>query len=226
MAETTADVRRDIEMTRERMSQTIAQLENKINVMQVVRDHPWPAIGAAAAAGFLLSGSHADVKAAHAVGGTVAVTKSTGSRLGPMLDDLLGKVMLGVQDVLQQKADELVHDLRRALGAPEGSRPAQGGHTASGAMSHGMSGGGMASGASAGGSTGGATGAHGLADLSHASGPGTGSATGSSEPWAPTTPASGSSGAAYGGEQRTSGESGTGPAYGSSSGTGSLPRAD
>ena len=31
MAETTADVRRDIEMTRERMSNTLADLEKKLN---------------------------------------------------------------------------------------------------------------------------------------------------------------------------------------------------
>ena len=44
MAETTADVRRDIELTRERMSTTLQQLEQKLNVMQVVRDNPWPAL--------------------------------------------------------------------------------------------------------------------------------------------------------------------------------------
>ena len=62
MAETTADVRRDIELTRERMSDTILELERKFDVGQVVRDHPWPAIGLAAAAGFLLSGSRAAKK--------------------------------------------------------------------------------------------------------------------------------------------------------------------
>ena len=43
MAETTADVRRDIELTRERMSDTLTQLEQKLNLMQVVKEHPWPA---------------------------------------------------------------------------------------------------------------------------------------------------------------------------------------
>ena len=43
MVETTADVRRDIELTRERMSSTLAELERKLNVTEVVRDHPWPA---------------------------------------------------------------------------------------------------------------------------------------------------------------------------------------
>ena len=50
MAETTADVRRDIELTRERMSTTLQQLENKLNVKQVVRDNPWPALAIAVGA--------------------------------------------------------------------------------------------------------------------------------------------------------------------------------
>ncbi|HEY0972468.1 MAG TPA: DUF3618 domain-containing protein [Gemmatimonadales bacterium] len=128
MAETTADVRRDIELTRERMSHTIAELEGKLNVMQTVRDHPWPAIGVAAAAGFLLAGSGADNRAAHAVSAAAVATKSRGSRFGPMLDDLLGRVLMGVQDVLEQKADELVGDLRNALGAPEQRGHEQRGH--------------------------------------------------------------------------------------------------
>ena len=61
MAETTADVRRDIELTRERMSSTLAQLEQKMNVVQIVKDHPWPAIAVAFGAGVLLSGSKAVV---------------------------------------------------------------------------------------------------------------------------------------------------------------------
>ena len=38
MAETTADVRRDIELTRNRISDTLEQLEHKLNVTQLVRD--------------------------------------------------------------------------------------------------------------------------------------------------------------------------------------------
>jgi hypothetical protein len=51
MAETTADVRRDIELTRERMSSTLNQLERKLNVSQIVKDNPWPAVGVAFGAG-------------------------------------------------------------------------------------------------------------------------------------------------------------------------------
>jgi ElaB/YqjD/DUF883 family membrane-anchored ribosome-binding protein len=56
MAETTADVRRDIEMTRDRISETLQQLEQKTNVVQLVKDHPWPALAAAVGVGVLLSG--------------------------------------------------------------------------------------------------------------------------------------------------------------------------
>lgn len=118
MAETTADVRRDIELTRERMSDTILELERKLDVSQIVRDHPWPAIALAAGAGFLLSGTRADVKAAGAAATTVSATKGKASRLGPVLDDLVSKVLTGINDALQQRADELVDELKLAIGAP------------------------------------------------------------------------------------------------------------
>lgn len=50
MAETTADVRRDIEVTRERMTSTLVQLEQKMNLTQVVKEHPWPALAMAVGA--------------------------------------------------------------------------------------------------------------------------------------------------------------------------------
>ena len=42
MAETTADVRRDIELTRNRISDTLSELENKMKVTQLVKENPWP----------------------------------------------------------------------------------------------------------------------------------------------------------------------------------------
>jgi ElaB/YqjD/DUF883 family membrane-anchored ribosome-binding protein len=130
MAETTADVRRDIELTRERMSDTILELEQKLDVGRIVRDHPWPAIGLAAAAGFLLSGSRADVKAAGVAASTVTATKGKASRIAPLLDDLVAKVLAGVNDALQQRADELVEELKSAIGEPGG------GHQRQSAMGH------------------------------------------------------------------------------------------
>ncbi len=122
MAETKADVRRDIEMTRERMSQTIAELERRLDVLEVVREHPWPCIAVAAGAGFLLAGSGADVKAAGAAASaSVAVTKGAGSRVAPLLDTLVARVMDGLQEVLEQEADSLVDELKRAIRPPTGT---------------------------------------------------------------------------------------------------------
>ena len=115
MAETTADVRRDIEMTRERMSDTIAELERKLNVSQIVREHPWPSIGLAFGAGLLLSGSRADVKASAA---TLAATQGASSKIGPALDDIVARFMSGVTMALNDRVDHWVNEVKSVLGAP------------------------------------------------------------------------------------------------------------
>jgi hypothetical protein len=51
MAETTADVRKDIELTRTRISETLQELEQKMNVAQVVKNNPWPALALAVGGG-------------------------------------------------------------------------------------------------------------------------------------------------------------------------------
>jgi hypothetical protein len=115
MAETTADVRRDIELTRERMTTTLQQLEQKLNIMQVVRDNPWPALALAVGAGVLLSGSRTDVKAAAA---TVAATKGASSRVGTLLDDVVATLVGGLHDAFESRISTLVGDLKTAIGAP------------------------------------------------------------------------------------------------------------
>jgi hypothetical protein len=124
MAETTAEVRRDIELTRERMSDTIDQLERKLNVTQMVRDHPWPALALAVGAGILLSGSRADVKSAAA---TLLATKGAGSKLGSALDDVVGSLVTAAHDAFQGQVDHLVDDIKSMIGAPARSdgRPAE-----------------------------------------------------------------------------------------------------
>jgi Protein of unknown function (DUF3618) len=114
MAETTADVRRDIELTRERLSSTLAQLEQKLNLGQAVKDHPWPALGMAFGAGLLLSGSRADVKAAAAA---AVASKGASSKLGNALDDIVANLMQSVGEVLQGHVDTLVGEVKQALGA-------------------------------------------------------------------------------------------------------------
>ena len=116
MVETTADVRRDIELTRERMSSTLAQLEHKLNVMQLVRDHPWPAIAAAVGVGVLLSGSQADVKAAAA---TAAATRGASGRIGPALDDIVANLVTAASTALQDRVQGWVDEIKEAIGAPQ-----------------------------------------------------------------------------------------------------------
>lgn len=118
MAETTADVRRDIEMTRNRISDTLQQLEQKLNVTQIVKDNPWPALALAVGAGVLLSGSRADVKAAAA---TVTATKGASGRLGTVLDDLVAQLVSGFHGMVEQRVEMLANDVKRAIGAPVGA---------------------------------------------------------------------------------------------------------
>jgi hypothetical protein len=115
MAETTADVRRDIELTRNRISDTLSELENKMNVAQIVKDNPWPALALAVGAGVLLSGSKADVKAAAA---TVVATKGASGRIGGVLDDLVSQVVSGFHGVIEQRIELLANDVKKAIGAP------------------------------------------------------------------------------------------------------------
>lgn len=126
MAESTADVRRDIEMTRERISDTLSQLEQKTNVVQIVKDHPWPALAVAVGAGVLLSGSSADLKAAAA---TATATKGASSKMGSVLDDVVANLMGGLSLAFQGKIEGLVNELKEAIGAP--ATPASGGNGAS-----------------------------------------------------------------------------------------------
>lgn len=115
MAETTADVRRDIELTRNRISDTLEQLEHKLNVTQLVRDNPWPALALAVGAGVLLSGSRADVKAAAA---TVSATKGASGRIGTVLDDLVAQVVQSFHGVIEQRIEGLATQVKQAIGAP------------------------------------------------------------------------------------------------------------
>jgi hypothetical protein len=116
MVETTADVRRDIELTRERMSSTLAQLEHKLNVMELVRDHPWPALAAAVVVGVLLSGSSADVKAAAA---TAAATRGASNRIGPALDDIVARLVTAVSAAFEDRVQGWVDEVKNAIGAPQ-----------------------------------------------------------------------------------------------------------
>ncbi len=115
MGETAADVRREIEVTRERMSDTLAELERKLNVAEIVRDHPWASLALAVGAGVLLAGSDRDVRAAAA---TVAATKGASSKVGEALDDMVASLVGGVHQALDDRVTTWVGELKGAIGAP------------------------------------------------------------------------------------------------------------
>ena len=115
MAETTADVRRDIELTRSRISETLDELEHKLNVTQIVKNNPWPSLALAVGAGVLLSGSKADVRAAAA---TVVATQGASGKLGTVLDDLVSHVLQSFHGAIEQRIEGLASDVKRAIGAP------------------------------------------------------------------------------------------------------------
>jgi uncharacterized protein DUF3618 len=115
MGETAADVRREIEVTRERMSSTLAELERKLNVAEIVRDHPWASLALAVGAGVLLAGSDRDVKAAAA---TVAATKGASSKVGEALDDMVASLVGGIHQALDDRVTTWVGELKGAIGAP------------------------------------------------------------------------------------------------------------
>jgi Protein of unknown function (DUF3618) len=119
MADTPADVRRDIELTRSRISDTLQELEHKMNVTQIVKDNPWPALALAMGAGVLLSGSKADVKAAAA---TAMATKGASSRVSGVLDALVAQVVGGFQGAIEARIEGLANDVKKAIGAPPRAR--------------------------------------------------------------------------------------------------------
>ena len=86
-----------------------------MNVTQIVKNNPWPALALAVGAGVLLSGSRADVKAAAA---TVVATKGATGRVSTVLDDLVAQVVQGFQSAIESKIEGLANDVKRAIGAP------------------------------------------------------------------------------------------------------------
>ena len=112
MAETTTDVRADIEQTRARMSGAIAELERKVDVAQRVKDHPWAAVGVALGAGIALSASRADVRAAKV---TADATKETSSKLGVALDGVVAALIAGVAQAVNSRIDGMVSEVVTAI---------------------------------------------------------------------------------------------------------------
>lgn len=112
MGQSTTEVRRDIELTRERMSDTMAQLEQKLDVIKVVRNNPLPALAIAIGAGFFFARSSRGAK--RAATGAIAGAAAKAS-VGGVVDSVAERLFGGVADVLGQRVDGWVDDLRDAI---------------------------------------------------------------------------------------------------------------
>ena len=119
MAETTTEVRADIEQTRARMSGAIAELERKVDVSQRVKEHPWTAVGIAFGAGVALSASRTDVRAAKV---TAEATKETGSKLGSALDGVVAALIAGVAEAFHTRIDGMVSEVVTSIRGTDYSR--------------------------------------------------------------------------------------------------------
>src|SRR5207253_3678494 len=119
VAETTSEVRADIEQTRARMSGAITELERKVDVAQRVKDHPWAAMGIAFGAGVALSVSRQDVTAARV---TADATRQTGSKLGSALDGVLAALIAGVAEAFHTRIDNAVSEVVTSIRGTGGSR--------------------------------------------------------------------------------------------------------
>jgi hypothetical protein len=108
MPETTTEVRADIEQTRARMSGAIAELEQKVDVAQKVKNNPWASLAVAFGTGVALSASRVDVKAAKA---TTTATRDTGTKLGGAVDGVLAALIAGVAEAFHSRIDGMVNDV-------------------------------------------------------------------------------------------------------------------
>lgn len=119
MTETTTEVRADIDQTRARISGAIAELENKVDVAERVKQHPWVAVSFAFGAGVALSASRTDVRAAKV---TADATRETGSKLGSALDGVVAALIAGVAEAFHNRIDNAVNDVVTSIRGSSGSR--------------------------------------------------------------------------------------------------------
>lgn len=118
MAQTSREIRRQIDDTRTRIGTVIAELESKVDPRRVIDDHPLATLGVAFAAGVLLSSTDATSRTARQVRERVRqragrVNSTTESVVQNVVDAVVG----GVSSTVVMKLGDL---LDRALGS--GSR--------------------------------------------------------------------------------------------------------
>lgn len=140
MSEATAGVRHELAQTRARMSATVETIESRIatdvgaitarvDIAEVIRDHPWTALGAAVAAGLVLARTGADAKAANAamaagkkaalatagaVGGGASIVGDAIAGTPERARDIAEQLRSAVIGLLRRPVDDFVDQLRTA----------------------------------------------------------------------------------------------------------------
>jgi hypothetical protein len=123
MAETSHEIRHDIELTRERVGGTIAALERKVNPKYLLDDHPLAAVGIAFGTGVLLATTGAASRAAHEVKDQFSNgAASVNDRASGALDSLLHSVLTAASGALTAKLSEV---LESAVSGATGAGPTQ-----------------------------------------------------------------------------------------------------
>lgn len=120
MAETSHEIRRQIDDTRARIGTTIAALEHKVDPRRVANDHPLALVGVAFGTGLLLATTGASGRAVQEV--RAQVRDGAGrinSSAGSALDGIVNAVLAAATATITAKMTEL---LQVALGTPDKKR--------------------------------------------------------------------------------------------------------
>lgn len=110
MAETSREIRRQIDDTRARIGSTIAAIERKVDPHRIVEEYPLALVGIAFGTGVLLSTTGATGRAVHEVRdqvrqGVAKINDTAGGALDGVIEAVIGAATMAVTE----KLSELLH---------------------------------------------------------------------------------------------------------------------
>jgi hypothetical protein len=110
MAETSREIRRQIDDTRARIGGTIAAIERKVDPHRILDEYPLALVGVAFGTGVLLSTTGATGRAVHEVRdqvrqGATKINDTAGSALDGVIEAIVGAATMAVTE----KLSELLH---------------------------------------------------------------------------------------------------------------------
>jgi hypothetical protein len=116
MAETSNEIRRELELTRAHLGNTIVALERKVNPKHILDDHPITVVGLALGTGVLLATTGAAGRAARGIRDQVQTGASTvNDSASSALDRLLQAVVSAATNAVAVKVAELLDGSRHSI---------------------------------------------------------------------------------------------------------------